>query len=135
MIGDKELMEKLQSQLPRVAKKITRKALRQGAKRAASRIVANIKKHDLVNTRNMLNAFERVKIRSSSRNPRKLIRIGPELPSREELDIDPDDEFYYPMAVEKNIPFMKPAIDDHKNAEFREIGREIGAGIERESKK
>lgn len=131
--GDKELNRVFKRLEAKTQKKIVRKAIRNGAKRAKARIVSNIKSRGLIKSGRMLSGFERAKIRSASRNPRKTIRIGPELPSRADLNIDPADKSYYPYALEKRKPFIRPAIDDHLNSEFRTIGREIGSGIESEA--
>ena len=141
ILGDRELQRKLARLEDKAQKKIVQSALRKSAKRAKDRIIGNIQKLGLILTGQMLNAFKKMKIKSSSRKPRKLIRIGPEWPDRSELGISPDDKYFYPTAVEyghgnvKAYPFVRPAIDEHTQAEHAKIAKDIGAGIIRESKK
>ena len=140
VIGGPELERKLKRLADKMQKSIARKAVRNSAKRTHVRIVANITRLQLIDTGILLASFSQSKIRSSSRRPRDLIRIGPEWPYREDLGISPDDPYYYPMAVEFGHarapahPFVRPAIDEHKTEEWKAIANEIGQGVEAAAK-
>lgn len=138
--GDKELQRILNRLPDKLQKKIARNAIRKSAKRARDRIVANIRKLNLIKTGRLLAAFEYAPIRSQSSTPRSLIRIGVGFPYREQLGISPDDKYFYPAALEFGhprapaYPFMRPAIDEHKQEEFATIGKDIGEGVIRAAK-
>lgn len=141
MIGDKALQRKLGRMVDRAQKKIVRSAIRKGAKRTHERIIQNIRRKDLIDSGDMLAAFQKTKIKSQSRKPRALIRIGPVWPERSDLGIHANDKYYYPMAVEfghGNVPakpFVRPAINDHKDDERRAIAGDIRTGIMAEARK
>lgn len=135
VVGDKKLEKKFRRLALKDQKKVTRKAMRDGAKRAKGRIVDNIKADDLIDSGNMLNAFQKTKIRSQTGKSRSIIRIGPLMPTRDELNIDANDKFYYPAALEKRFRFMKNAIDKFRVSEIKQIGRDIGLGIQRLAKR
>lgn len=137
--GFAELEKKLHRIVEKTQKTIVRGALRKEAKNVQGRIVDNIQRLDLIDSGMMLAAFEATKIKSAAR--KGFIRVGPELPSREALGIDPKDKYYYPYAVEFGHvgadakPFIRPAIDEHKDQSFKDIGEDIGKRIEREALK
>jgi HK97 gp10 family phage protein len=139
VFGDRDLERKLGKLVDRVQKTIVRQAIRKEAKKTKDRIVANIQRIDLIDTGTMVNAFQRSKIKAGSNN-RKIIRIGPEWPTRSELGIAPDDKFYYPTAVEYGhpgapaYPFVRPAVHEHKDRSITAIGNDIRDGIERAAK-
>lgn len=139
--GLAQLERKLKGLEPKVRNKVIRKAIRNGAKRAKERIITNIKSQGLINTGAMLRAFQAAKIRSASRSPRNLIRIGPVMPDRNDLGIPEGVKGFYPTALEYGAPhmaakpFIRPAIDQNAETEQRKIGREIGDGIEKEAKR
>ncbi len=135
VLGDKELQKRLSRISDKMQKKIVRTAIRNSAKRAKDRIVANIQKQGLIDTGGMLKAFRSAPIRQSSRNPRKLVRIGVAFPDRADLGIDPDEKVYYPTAVEFGhggvpaYPFIRPAIDENKEQEHAQIAADIRTGL------
>lgn len=141
MIGDKALQRKLNRMVDRAQKKIVRSALRKGAKRTHQRIIQNIQQQNLVDSGTMLAAFKKMKIRQQSKRPRTLIRVGPVWPERADLGIDAGDKYYYPTAVEyghgnvKAKPFVRPAVNNHKDEERRAIGNDIRTGIMKEARK
>jgi HK97 gp10 family phage protein len=137
ILGDKDLERKLSRIADKGQRKVVRAAMRKAATRARKRIVQNIQREGLIDTGRMMQAFKKTKIASASNN-RNMIRIGPRLPTRSELGIDADAKGYYPTALEFGYalrpatPFIRPAIDDHKDDEIKAIGSDIGKGIERE---
>jgi HK97 gp10 family phage protein len=137
--GFDALEKRLHRVADKVQKTIVRGALRKEAKRASGRIAANITRLDLIDSGGMLMAFERAAIASTSK--KGFIRVGPKMPTREDLAIDADDPAYYPFAVEYGHvgapahPFIRPAIDEHKDQSYKDIGEDIGKGIEREALK
>ena len=140
LFGDKELQRKLNRLASNEAKKVVRAALRKGSRRVKDRVIQNLSGNKVnVRTGELINAFRNAKIRSEG-NPR-LIRIGVVLPSREELGIDSEAKYFYPFAIEYGHkrapahPYMRPAIDEHKDAEIAAIGRDIGKGIEKVARK
>lgn len=140
ILGRRDLERQMKKLVDKTQKKIVRQAIRAAAKRAKDRIVRNIRNEDLVLHHFMLAGFYNAKIKSSSRKPRELIRMGPEWPTRDQLGIAADDKYYYPMAVEmghNNVPahpFVRPAMDEHRASELREMSGDIAKGILRESK-
>jgi HK97 gp10 family phage protein len=140
ILGDKLLEKKLSGLADKGQRKVVRAAMRKAATRARKRIVQNIQREGLAKTGTMMQAFKKTKIKSASNN-RNMIRIGPELPTRAALGIDADAKGYYPIALEYGYarrpatPFIRPAIDNHKDEEFKIIGRDIGKGIEREARR
>lgn len=140
MLGDKELQRKLNRLASPRAKAVVRAALRKGAKRAKQRVIANLSGAPVqVRTGELRAAFANAKIRSE--RMRGAIRLGVTLPTRAELGIAAGDKFYYPYAVEYGhsgapaYPFIRPAVDDHEAEEVAAIGRDIGAGIEKEARR
>lgn len=138
--GDKELEKQLGRIVEKTQKTIVAGALRKEATRAKKRIAANIVMLGLVKTGRMLAGYQTAKIRST-RVAKNLIRVGVENPVRAALGIDPQDKYYYPYAVEfgharaEPKPFIRPAIDEHRPASFRAIGKDIGSGILRAAKR
>lgn len=139
VFGNKELDRKLGKIADKTQKTIVRGALRKEAKKTQARIASNIQRLDLIDSGMMLQAFQATKIKSAAR--KGFIRVGPELPSREALGIDPGDKYYYPYAVEFGHvgadakPFIRPAVDENKDESLRSIGTDIGKGIERQARK
>jgi len=138
--GNKELEKKLGNVVDKTQKKIVRAALRKESTRVKKRIVANIVRLDLIDSGMLLNGYKSAKTKSAS-SGKNFIRLGVENPTREALGIAPDDPAYYPYAVEfghvgaEAKPFIRPAIDEHKEKSFKDIGDDIGKGIEREALK
>lgn len=139
MFGDKELEKKLGRLADKKQISVVRSALRKEAKKSKDRIVSNISRLGLIDSGRMQAGYYSAKIKST--RSRSLIRIGVENPGREFLGIPPGSKFYYPYAVEfghpgaKPMPFIRPAIDEHRNKSFHDIGSDIGKGIVRAAKK
>ena len=138
ILGDKELQKKLDALEKGVAAKAVRPALRKESYRTRKRIVGNIQAEGLIKTGVMVAAYAAAKVKSAGR--RGIIRIGVENPTRAQLGIDADDQYYYPYAVEfghddvEPKPFIRPAIDEHKPQSLAAIARDIAAGILRLAK-
>ena len=134
ILGAPELQRAFNRIVDKTQKSIVRSALRKEAKRAKQRVVDNIRRFDLIDTGIMVAAFEGVKIKSAGN--RRLIRIGPETPTRAALQIAPDDKHYYPYALEYGgYSFIRPAVDEHKRESYRILAIDIGTGIERAAKR
>ncbi len=139
LTGFKELESKLHKLVDKTQKTIVRSAIRKEAVRAKERIVENIVSAGLIDTGVMLHAYQEAKIKSAGKPG--LIRIGVENPTRDALGIHADDEYYYPYAVEfghggvPGHPFIRPAIDNHKDESRKAIGEDIGKAIEKEALK
>lgn len=131
MLGMPELERKFRKMILKDQKAVTRSALRKSSTRNKKKVVANIKLLGLIDTGTMYNAFRSAKNVSQS-NHRQIIRIGVPLPYRKDLNIDPDDKFYYPTALEYGgHSFIRTAVDNGKDSEIRQIGNDIGKGIEK----
>lgn len=139
MIGDKALQKTLNDLATKEAAKITRVALRKESYRARRRVADNIETEGLVDSGRMLAGYKSAKVKSAGR--RGLIRIGIENPTRDQLGISADDKHYYPYAVEFGHdnapahPFIRPAIDNHKDESYRKIGQDMADGIVRAARK
>lgn len=132
LLGAKSVEKKFKKLARGAQGKIIRPVIREGAKRAKQRVIANLSGDPIaVRTGTTLAAFSAAPVRSGTRR-RDFIRIGMMLPKREALNIPEDSPHYYPMALEyghKNAaarPFIRPAIDNHAEAEKRIMGNEIG---------
>lgn len=140
LLGQKQLERKLELLAAKTQKTIVRRAVRASAKRTLAEIVHNIQSAQLVDSGRLLAAFQKAKVLQAA-NKRDLIRIGPAWPTRAELGIDPKDKGYYPFSLEFGhpnaaaVPFIRPAVDENRQREIRQIGTEIGAAIEREARK
>ncbi|MDZ7809200.1 MAG: hypothetical protein U5L11_02475 [Arhodomonas sp.] len=135
LLGDKALAKQLEQLQRKDARRIIGQELRKSAGRTRTRVVANLSGYPVaVDTGVTRQAFRKAKIKSA-RARRGNIRLGIVLPERSELGISPTDKFYYPTAIEygyNNVParpFMRPAVDDHAEEEFRLIGAGIAAKI------
>jgi len=137
--GFAELEKKLHNLVLKTQKTIVRSALRKEAVKARDRVADNILTSGLVDSGVMYTAYKQTKIKSA--NVKGMIRLGPENPTREALGIDAKDKYYYPYAVEFGhirapaYPFIRPAIDDHKEQSINSIASDIGAGITKEALK
>ncbi len=140
VLGQRELEKALGNIVAKTQKTIVRGALRKEAKRARSRVASYITRKGLVRTGRMLAGYQNAKIASASRS-RNLIRLGIVDPTRAELGIPANAKHYYPYALEYGkhgkgaTPFIRPAIDNHKQKSFSDIGNDIGKGIERAASK
>lgn len=138
VFGNVALEKKLGRILAKTQKSIVRKALRKEAVQVQDRIIQNIKTQGLIDEGNLIEGFESAKIRSGG--DRNFIRIGPEWPKRTELGIAPGDKYYYPMAVEMGhgnvpaYPYVRPAVDNHKEPAKARIAADIAEGIIRAAK-
>lgn len=139
-LGFPELEAQLSSIVDKAQKSIVATALRKESFRTRRRIVANILSQGLVRSGTMLKGYQAAKVRRT-RAGRGLIRLGVENPTRDVLNIGPRDKFYYPYAVEfghsgaRPKPFIRPAVDEHKDASYKAIGNDIGIGIIRQAKR
>ena len=140
VLGQRELERRLRSLDYKMQGKAVRPALRNSAKRAKERIVHNLN-NDRVQrqTGTLINAFAAQKPVSANR--RGQVRVGVPLPDRSSLGKKAEPG-YYPTAVEyghvSNLggrvpayPYIRPAIDEHRDAEFAAIAKDIRAGIDR----
>lgn len=141
MIGDKALEKKFRRLEDKVQKRIVRKALRASAKRFKARVIENVSGFPVgVRTGRYRAAIKAGKVKAIPRS-RGRIGVGIPMPLRSELGISPDDKHYFPAALEYGSdtaparPHFRPAVDEHKSEELRQIGRDIGDGIEREAKR
>jgi HK97 gp10 family phage protein len=138
--GNLELEKKLGRVVDKAQKTIVKSALRKESNRVKKRIVANIVRMDLNESGTLLAGYQSAKTKIA-RSGKNFIRLGVENPTREALGIDPKDPYYYPYAVEyghvgaEAKPFIRPAIDEHKTQSYKDIGDDIGKGIEREALK
>ncbi len=143
--GDKALARGLARLEPRIQKKVMRQALRKSAKRLKKHVVNNWER--MKDTGRTAEAFKATKVRAGKRS-RSGIRMEWPLPTKPELGIDPESDWYYPFAVEYGytrmarapvtVPPKAPirrAVNEHTDQEHAIMGREIGKGIEREARK
>ena len=142
VLGVKSLQKKLNRLAPAAQKKVIRKVLRASAKRGKARVLSNLSGHPVeIRSGVTYRAFRKAGIRSVARN-RYEIRIGHVLPQPEDLGIvrkpgprGQNRGHYYPMAIEfghgnvRPYPFLRPAIDEHKQQEYTIIASELGRGI------
>ena len=137
LVGDKELTAKFNRLDSAIQRKIASTAMRNSAKRTKDRLIDQYLNGGSVNSRtgHLRSVFQKAPIKSG-KHPRGMVRLGVPWPTRAELGIEPDDEHYYPFALEYGTssqgahPFMRPAIDNHKPEETRAIIREVGAAVE-----
>lgn len=135
MLGDKELVRALDKLQRKDAARILRQELRKSAGRTKTRLLRNLSGYPVaVDTGTTRDAFKKARVKSA-RARRGDIRLGIEMPARADLGISPTDKFYYPTAIEYGYdgvparPFMRPAVDEHKEDEYRRIGGAIAAKI------
>ncbi len=134
LLGDKALQRKLDALPNKLAKKVMRQALREGARP----VLASAKANAPVLTGRMKKSLKLRAMKARRGNFGVVIMTG----TREQLGIDPKDKSYYPFAVEfgfkrHNVPahpFIRPALDDNREKSTRIIARLIGAGVLREAK-
>lgn len=135
-LGDKDLQAKLKRVEVAMQKRIVSAALRSSAARARKRVMLNLSGKVLrVRTGRTKAAFKSQKVKSFPGARAGLIRWGIALPTREELGIPPrgmpGGDHYYPFALEYGSPrraahpFMRPAIDNHKQDEINKISNDI----------
>lgn len=138
VFGDKALQRRLQRVATTTQRKIVRQALRASAKRIKPYVLQNIQSKLGQRTGAYYKAWKRAKIRSGATR-RGMIRLGIAMPTREEFGIAPGDKYFYPAALEygqkrgnRHVParpHIRPAVDNNKGREFRQISRDIGRGI------
>ena len=139
MFGDKELQRKLNRLAGTKGKTIVNRAMRASAKRLRPLVAAAVP----VDEGTLKAAMDKAKIRALTR--KSSTGVGIALPTREELGISPDDKYYYPVLIEYGFTrkgthyparsFLRAVVDAHTPTEHAQIGRDIGAGIEREAMK
>ena len=144
MFGDRELQRMLDKLPDKVQLKIARKAIKNSVERLRPEIIRRLSGDPVgVDTDTLRGAFRAVQIKSHGKAG--LIRFGFPFPTREALDIDAEDKWYYPMAIEYGYihaksgqyvpprPFMRNAVDENYDREIRLTGKEIGKGITKEA--
>ena len=140
VLGAKELERKLGNLVEKTQKTIVATALRKETYRTRRRIVQNIVSRGLIKTRILLKGYQGAKVKRA-RSGKNFIRMGVENPTRAALNIAADDPYYYPYAVEfghagaEPKPYIRPAIDEHRDQALGRIGNDIGSGIVREAMK
>lgn len=110
IFGDKQLSAKLSAMVPKVQKKITRQALRQGAKRVRdeARRLAPVDSGALKKS---------LKVRAAKNLRRGSFGLSVLTGTRAELGISPEAKFYYPAVLEyggrghEAQPYLRPAMD------------------------
>ncbi len=142
VLGDKELERKLKRLAGAAQRKVVRQALRANAKRTHQRILGKIQGDPIKSrTGRLLAAWKATKPKAGKRSRSRLQVVVP-LPDRSVLGLT-DDQGYYPTALEYGRrdgsmparPYIRPAVDEKRTEELRQIGRDIGRGIEREARK
>lgn len=133
MLGDKQLVKDLAKFDQKNQRRIARAALKKGAAPTL-----DLARQLVPVDRGKLKAALAIKPARGKRN-----RIGVEINTgtREQLEIEPDDKFYYPSVVEygsRNMPakpFMRPAFDRTKDEALTIVGDEMGKNIVRTLKR
>jgi len=146
VLGVPELQKELKRLTEKAQKNAVRPAMRASAKRIKGYVIENLSNNKVdVQSGTLLRAFQETPIRAASR--RNFIRVGLAYPEREYLGIAAGAKYYYPTAVEYGHkiagsservpphPYMRPAVDEHKTAEWAQIARDIGKGIEKQAGK
>ena len=144
LFGDKQLTKQL-SRLPfALQQKVLRKAFRGALKRVKNEILINLSGRVVQEqTGRYVNAMERQNPRISFTKDGAVL-AGTVMPTRASLGIS-DKGGYYPAVLEYGVkkgprqfdafaPIRK-AVNARQDAELRQIGDEIGAGIVREAAK
>lgn len=136
LLGDKALERKLERLGRSGARRVLSKALRNSAKRVKQRIVENATGKVLHVRRGVLvAALKKGKIRIARAHRSKDIRLGYAWPTREQLGISEADKNFYPAAIEYGHgsvpahPYIRPAVDEHKDQEFEAIRADVRKGI------
>ncbi len=137
VLGDRELMAKLNSLASVEGKKIMRKALRESVKRLRKAVIVKVSggffKHP---SGNLLKALKATTIKAAKRSRTGMAVIWP-WPTRQTLGISPDDKFYYPRAVEHGHvraparSFIRSTVNENQRGEFVLIAKDIRIGVER----
>jgi len=144
MLGDRELQRMLDKLPDKVQRKIVRKAMKDSAERLRPEIIRRLSGDPVgVDTGTLRDAFRTVQVKSHGKAD--LIRFGFPFPTRDALDIAPEDKWFYPSAIEYGYihgksgeyvpprPFMRTAVDDNYDREIRLIGKFVGQGVTREA--
>jgi len=128
IFGDKKLEKQFKKLDLKLQKKTIKKALRDSAK-----IVKNTAKARVGVRSGKLK--KSLKVRTEKGLKRGQFGIVVVTGTREELNIDADDKYYYPAAVEfgtKNLPakpYLRPAIDENRDLIFDLIASRIRSAI------
>ena len=132
LLGDKALQRKLDA-LGGKAKTVFNRVARESAKRIRIEIAMNTP----VKTGTLRAAMLNAKIRLLS----VAAGIGILMPTREEVNIAPDDEYYYPFHVEYghgSVPahsYIRRTVDTVVGDELRIVARRLGEEITKEALK
>lgn len=155
LIGDKELMRKLNRLIDRAPKRVVNTAMRASAKRLRPKIAAATPVRGEAGAwftgrqekagGTLKRAMANAKILVLRR--RNQIGVAIHMPTRAVLGIPADAKGYYPVSIEygfmhwasgQDIParsYIRNTVDSNAASEHAQIGRDIGKGIEREAKK
>jgi hypothetical protein len=147
LLGGQELQNMLNKLPEKAQKKVVRQSLRKSTKRIHGVMTQKLSGFPVMpQTGRLLIAMSGKKPKMHSR--RDVIRYGIPLPTRDELGIPEDDRGYYPTAVEYghdlvrggrvvgHVPphsYMRAAVDENVDTEFRQIGADLGKGIPKEA--
>lgn len=143
MIGDKEVVRAMQGLAKEVQVKVMRGSLRKSAERLKNQILLNASGPIVdEDTGAMVAAFEAARIGTRVRPGGTVAFV--KLPSRVALGIprsqgrDPaKDTEYYPTILEFGQPtqpprpFMRKAVNDLEEQEYKRIGNDLGKGVTR----
>ena len=130
VFGDKQLQRALKALPINVEKKVVRQALR----KAAKPVLDTAKSLVPVKTGALKKSL---KLRALRKQKRGQFGVQVMTGTREQLGIAADDPYYYPMAVEVGTakapahPFMRPALDQNREATYRLVAELVRTGITR----
>ena len=134
VLGDKKLMRQLRRLAGPAQKKVVRKALREGGRPVLASTQAKVP----VKTGALKNSL---KLRAIKYKSRDRFGVAVRTGTREQLGIDADDPYYYPMAVEVGTAkapahsYLRAGMDETREQAKGIITREIASGIIREARK
>jgi len=139
LLGAVELERAFKQLPPASEKKVVRSALRKAAKRIR-KVSESLIPRGPDKPEGQHLADVGLKVRALKRS-RKRVGVLILTPTRGELGIGATDKSYYPAHLELGHrgvpahPYMRDAMHSHRSAELAQIGRDIGAGIEREARR
>lgn len=153
MVGGRELEQALiKLGEPKHQKLAVRQALKKSAERLKAASIRNYSEMVDEKTGKLGDALLSAKVKAVRyKSERGVFGQAYVLPARAEIGIGGEDPDYYPAFVEyghgppgskgskmKTVPpkpFIRKAVEDNKDAELSQIGREIGQNIEKLAKK
>lgn len=138
MLGDKEL-ERALAKLPAKNERFAvRPALQKSAKRTHAEVIKRLSGHPVTPRSGRLLAAMTAMKPKLLKGARGFLGYVLGLPTRDQLDIDPADKWFYPAIVEYGHPraaprsYLRAAVDDNLAAERTAIAADIGRGIRRQ---